>query len=153
MLSRGSEGAGNSRSVAERLGPPPLGIEAALAQQLIRLQIAILIDVRQPFELELEGRVEHAECVPLFNLKKVLGHVLDADEQEVLDSDTPTPTDVQSFLAVMNRNHYQQGNALLCLCNSGKRSLHAAELLRSIGYGRAFSVEGGVRVWRTLEER
>lgn len=129
---------------------PPLEIDATIARELIRLQIAILIDVRQPVELELEGLVESAECVPLFNLKKVLGHVLSADEQEVLDCDTPTPTDVQMFLAIMNRHHYQKGNALLCLCNSGKRSLHAAELLRSIGYARAFSVAGGVRVWREI---
>ena len=135
-----------------QLRAPPLEIAVTLAQELIRLQIAILIDVRQPVELELEGRVEDAECVPLFNLKKVLGHVLNAEEQEVLDSDAPTPTDVQMFLAVMNRHHYQKGNALLCLCNSGKRSLHAAELLRAIGYARAFSVAGGVRAWRCVTE-
>lgn len=129
---------------------PPLAVSAALAQSLLHLQVAVLIDVRQPVELELEGRVAGAECVPLFNLKKVLGHALNAEEQEVLDSDTPTPTDVQMFLAVMNRQHYEKGNALLCLCNSGKRSLHAAQLLRSIGYERAFSVEGGVRAWRTV---
>lgn len=129
---------------------PRYEVRASLAKELLSLQIATLIDVRQPFELEIEGRVEGAERVPLFNLKKLLGHVLNAEEQEILDADVPTPRDVQTFLATMNRYHYQEGNVLLCLCNSGKRSLRAAHLLRSIGYSRAFSVEGGVRVWRSL---
>jgi len=62
----------------------------------------------------------------------------------------PTARDVQMFLATMNRHHYQESNVLLCLCNSGKRSLHVVQLLRAIGYARVFSVEGGVRVWRSL---
>ncbi|MHB1528740.1 MAG: rhodanese-like domain-containing protein [Acidiferrobacteraceae bacterium] len=129
----------------------PYEVEAPIARELLRLQIATLIDVRQPIELELEGRVTGAECIPLFSLKKLLGHVLTEDEQEVLDSDIPTDSDVQGFLMTMNQHHYQQGNVLLCLCNSGKRSLHAAHLLRSMGYVRAFSVQGGVRTWRTLD--
>lgn len=130
--------------------PVPCEVDVPTARELVRLQIATLIDVRQPIELQLEGQVSGAECIPLFNLKKLLGHVLTDEEQEVLDSDVPTGVDVQEFLTMMNQHHYQMGNVLLCLCNSGKRSLHAARLLRSIGYSRAFSVRGGVREWRAI---
>lgn len=129
----------------------PLEIEPAIARELVRLRIATVIDVRQPMELELEGKVDGAELIPLFDLKKLLGHTLTAEEQEILDCDAPSGNDVQRFIATINRLHYQKGNVLLCLCNSGKRSLHAAELLRLVGYERAFSVSGGVREWRALE--
>lgn len=129
---------------------PPLEIAAPVAKAIVALRIASLIDVRQPMELELEGSVEGAESVPLFDLKKLLGHALTEAEQEVLDADAPTVKDVRFFLSTINRHHYQKGNVLLCLCNSGMRSLHAAELLRSMGYERAFSVAGGFRAWREL---
>jgi rhodanese-related sulfurtransferase len=56
--------------------------------------------------------------------------------------------DIISFLAAINRHHFQSDNVILCLCNSGRRSLHAVEILRSINYDRCFSVAGGVRAWR-----
>ncbi len=130
---------------------PPLEIKPEIAREIVRLKIAILIDVRQPFELDLEGRVDDAETIPLFDLKKVLGHTLTAEEQEILDCDLPTAKDARIFLSIINKHHYQQGNVLLCLCNSGKRSLHAAQLLRSMGYERAYSVTGGIRAWRELD--
>ncbi len=130
----------------------PLEIDTNMARELLRLKIGALVDVRQPFELEVEGTVEGAESIPLFNFKKLLGHSLTEEEQEILDSDTPDNTDVRRFITAINRSHYQLGNVLLCLCNSGKRSVHAAQLLRSIGYERAFSVKGGIRAWRTPEE-
>ncbi len=129
---------------------PPLEISAETANEIVRLRIATLIDVRQPTELELEGEVPDAESVPLFDLKKILGHKLTEEEQEILDCDLPTPRDARLFLSIINKHHYQKGNVLLCLCNSGKRSLHAAQLLRSMGYDRAYSVRGGVRAWREL---
>ncbi len=127
-----------------------LEITPAVAKEIVRLKIATLVDVRQPAELELEGTVEEAECIPLFDLKKLLGHHLTEEEQEILDCDTPTAKDARFFLSMINKHHYQQGNVLLCLCNSGKRSLHAVQLLRSMGYDRAFSIKGGVRAWRDL---
>lgn len=127
----------------------PLEVNVPCAKELIRLKIATLVDVRQPAELEVEGTVEGAESIPLFDFKKLLGHNLSDEEQEILDCDVPTTKDVQFFLSLINRCHYRHGNVLLCLCNSGKRSLIAAELLRSIGYARAYSVSGGVREWRT----
>jgi len=126
----------------------PLEINPDVARAIVALRIATLIDVRQPIELELEGTVEAAESIPLFDLKKLLGHVLTETEQEILDSDAPTPKDARFFLSMINKYHYQKGNVLLCICNSGMRSLHATQLLRSMGYDRAFSVTGGVRAWR-----
>ncbi|MHB8253740.1 MAG: rhodanese-like domain-containing protein [Acidiferrobacter sp.] len=127
----------------------PLEITPAAASEIVRLRIATLIDVRQPAELELDGPVEEAESVPLFDLKKLLGHTLTEEEQEILDCDAPTAKDARFFLSMINR-HHQHGNVLLCLCHSGKRSLHAAQLLRSMGYERAFSIAGGVRAWHEL---
>lgn len=129
----------------------PLEIEPAIARELVRLRIATLIDVRQPTELELEGAIDGAELIPLFDLKKLLGHTLTAEEQEILDCDAPSGKDVQRFITTINRLHHQKGHVLLCLCNSGQRSLHAAELMRLVGYDRAFSVSGGIRKWRGLE--
>ncbi|WP_297360717.1 rhodanese-like domain-containing protein [Acidiferrobacter sp.] len=127
---------------------PPLEIQAETAKEIVRLKIATLIDVRQPTELEIEGEIPEAESVPLFDLKKILGHKLTEEEQEILDCDLPTEKDARLFLSIINKHHYQKGNVLLCLCNSGKRSLRAVELLRSMGYERVFSVAGGVRAWR-----
>ena len=129
---------------------PPLEIRPETAHEIVQLKIATLIDVRQPTELELEGEIAEAESVPLFDLKKILGHKLTEEEQEILDCDLPTEKDARLFLSIINKHHYQKGNVLLCLCNSGKRSLHAAQLLRSMGYERAYSVAGGVRAWREL---
>ncbi|WP_298138390.1 rhodanese-like domain-containing protein [Acidiferrobacter sp.] len=130
---------------------PPLEMGAETAKEIIRLKIGTLIDVRQPTEIELEGDIPEAESVPLFDLKKLLGHTLTEEEQEILDCDQPTDRDVRFFISIINKHHYQKGNVLLCLCHSGKRSLHAAMLLRSMGYERAYSVKGGVRAWRETE--
>lgn len=130
---------------------PPCEIPAALAQQLLALQIGILIDVRQPVEHALEGEVTGAASMPLFRLKHSLGHVLSTEEQEILDSGKPDAQDIQTFLEMVSRHHDHEGTVLLCLCRSGKRSLHAASLLRAIGYSRAFSVAGGLRAWRECQ--
>ena len=79
---------------------------------------------------------------------QALGHRLNAEEQELLDADEPSAKDIISFLGAINRHHYQSDNVILCLCISGRRSLHAVEILRSINYDRCFSVAGGVRAWR-----
>jgi rhodanese-related sulfurtransferase len=34
---------------------------------------------------------------------------------------------------------------LICVCNSGRRSLPAAQLFRELGYQRVFSLRGGYR--------
>ena len=122
-----------------------LEISVATALELIRLKLVCLIDVRQKFELEMEGEIPGACSLPLFRFKQLLGHVMTEDEHEILDNDTPDTLDVQHFLSNINRLHYTKDCILLCYCNSGRRSLHTARLLRSLGYDRGFSLAGGYR--------
>jgi rhodanese-related sulfurtransferase len=122
-----------------------LEISVATTLELIRLKLVCLIDVRQKFELEVEREIPGACSLPLFKFKQLLGHQMTEDEHELLDGDAPDSLDVQHFLANINRLHYTKDCILLCYCNSGKRSLHAAQLLRSLGYERGFSLAGGYR--------
>ncbi|HSM23223.1 MAG TPA: rhodanese-like domain-containing protein, partial [Rubrivivax sp.] len=89
--------------------------------------------------------------IPMFEVKRMLGHNLSEDEQDILDAGRPTEIDVQSFFTMINRLHHKHDNVLLCLCNSGRRSLYAAQLLRSLGYGKALSVAGGFQAWKKLQ--
>ncbi len=131
--------------LTEQLPDSMLEISVPTAIELIRLKLACLIDVRQKFELEMEGEIPGACSLPLFRFKQLLGHAMTEDEHELLDGDTPDSLDVQHFLTNINRLHYTKDCILLCYCNSGRRSLHAARLLRSLGYERGFSLAGGYR--------
>ena len=122
-----------------------LEISVPTTLELIGLKLVCLIDVRQKFELEVEREISGACSLPLFRFKQLLGHQMTEDEHELLDGDTPDTLDVQHFLTNINRLHYTKDCILLCYCNSGRRSLHAARLLRSLGYERAFSLAGGYR--------
>lgn len=124
-----------------------LEISVAAAKELIDIGLAALIDIRQPFELDLEGEIEQALSVPLFRLKELLGERLTEEEQELLDADEPDTRDIRHFLSLLNEQHVQRDQILLCLCNSGRRSLYAARLLRELGYSRCLSVRGGIRSW------
>ena len=93
----------------------------------------------------MEEEIPGACSLPLFRFKQLLGHSMTEDEHELLDGDIPDSLDVQHFLQNINRLHYTKDCILLCYCNSGRRSLHAARLLRSLGYERGFSLAGGYR--------
>ncbi|WP_018141763.1 MULTISPECIES: rhodanese-like domain-containing protein [unclassified Thioalkalivibrio] len=127
---------------------PHLEISAAASRELVDIGLAVLLDIRQPFELELEGAVDGAVPVPLFRLKQLLGREITEEEQELLDADEPDDRDFQHFIALINKYHVTQDQILLCLCNSGRRSLRAAELLRDLGYARSLSVREGFRGWQ-----
>ncbi|WP_018872420.1 rhodanese-like domain-containing protein [Thioalkalivibrio sp. ALJ16] len=135
--------------MADENNDAKLEISVGAARELVDIGLAVLLDIRQPFELELEGAVEDAVSVPLFRLKQLLGRELTADEQELLDADEPDERDFQHFLSLINRHHVTQDQILLCLCNSGRRSLRAAQLLRDLGYARSLSVREGFRGWTT----
>lgn len=124
-----------------------LEVTTATARELVALDLATLLDVRQPFEREVEGAPEGGIAVPLFQFKHLLGHRLDPEEQEILDADEPDDRDMRHFMQVMNEQHFGGDQILLCLCNSGRRSLYAARLLRDLGFGRSLSVAGGWRAW------
>lgn len=129
-----------------------LEVTAATARELIDLNLATLLDVRQPFEREVEGAPEEGIAVPLFQFKHLLGHRLDPEEQEILDADVPDDREMRHFMQTINGQHFGADRILLCLCNSGRRSLHAAALLRELGFGRSLSVAGGWRAWSATED-
>jgi rhodanese-related sulfurtransferase len=120
-----------------------LEISVPTALELVRLNLACLIDVRQPFELESEGEILSATALPLFQLKKSLGHTLTSEEQELLDADLPSQQDINHFIHLINGLHYDKHYILICVCHRGQRSLRAAQLFRTLGYQRGFSLRGG----------
>lgn len=137
-----------SNDTNESQDAPQLEISVDASRELVDIGLAVLLDIRQPFELEMEGAVDGAVSVPLFRLKQLLGKTLSEEEQELLDADEPDERDFQHFLSLINQHHVRQDQILLCLCNSGRRSLKAAQLLRDLGYARSLSVREGFRGWR-----
>jgi rhodanese-related sulfurtransferase len=129
-----------------------LEISLASATELCRLGLGTMIDIRQSFEIEMKGAMPNSVHIPMFEVKQLLGHALTEDEQDILDAGKPSDIDVQSFFTMINRLHHAHDNILLCLCNSGRRSLYAARLLRSMGYGKALSVAGGFQAWKQLHK-
>lgn len=129
-----------------------LEISLGSATELCQLGLATMVDIRQAFELELKGAIPDTLHIPLFEVKQMLGHALSSDEQEVLDVGKPSAMDAQSFFTTINRLHHGRDNILMLICNSGRRSLYAAKLLRSMGYDKTLSVGGGFLAWKkTLE--
>lgn len=128
-----------------------LEITLPTALELTRLGLATLIDIRQTFEIEMKGAIPDSLHVPLFEVKVMLGHVLTEDEQDILDAGEPKDMDAKSFFTMINQLHHERDHLLLCVCNSGKRSLSAALLLRSLGYPKALSVMGGFQAWKKLQ--
>ena len=131
--------------ITEHIPDSLLEITVSTTLELIRLKLVCLVDVRQKFELEMEGEIPGAISLPLFRFKQLLGHKMTEEEHEILDGDTPDNLDVQHFLSSINGLHYTKDCILLCYCNSGRRSMHAARLLRSLGYQRGFSLAGGYK--------
>jgi rhodanese-related sulfurtransferase len=130
---------------------PRLEISLGSALELCRLGLATLIDIRQSFEIELKGAIPDTVHVPMCEVKLMLGHTLTEDEQDILDAGQPKDIDAQTFFGTMNRLHHGRDHLLLCICNSGRRSLAAAAMLRQLGYPKALSVAGGFQAWRKLQ--
>jgi rhodanese-related sulfurtransferase len=128
-----------------------LEISLASAMELTRLGLGTMIDIRQAFELELKGEIPDTVHIPMFEVKRMLGDKLTGDEQDILDAGKPKEIDVKSFFTMINKLHHGRDNLLLCICNSGRRSLYAASLLRSLGYPKALSVAGGFQAWKKLQ--
>ncbi len=128
-----------------------LEISLASALELRQLGLGTIFDIRQSFELQVKGRVPDTVHVPMFEVKRILGESLTADEQEVLDAGAPTEFDALSFIKLVNLAHHGRDHILLCLCNSGRRSLYAAQMLRELGYPKALSVAGGFQAWKKLQ--
>ncbi len=127
-----------------------LEVSLPTALELCSLGLATMIDIRQSFEIEMKGAIPEAVHVPLFEVKLMLGHELSEDEQDILDAGQPKDIDARMFFTTINRLHHAHEHLLLCVCNSGRRSLAAAALLRSLGYPKALSVAGGFQAWKKL---
>lgn len=127
-----------------------LEISLPTSLELCRLGLATMIDIRQTFEIELKGAIPNTEHIPLFELKVMLGHTLSEDEQDILDAGEIKELDAKSFFTTINKLHHSHDHLLLCICNSGRRSLSAASLLRNLGYPKALSVAGGFVAWKKL---
>jgi rhodanese-related sulfurtransferase len=129
------------------------GLEISLpsALELCQLGLATMIDIRQSFEIEMKGAIPGTVHIPMFEVKRMLGHALTEDEQEILDAGMPRDMDAETFFTMINRLHHSRDHLLLCICNSGRRSIAAASLLRSLGYPKALSVAGGFQAWKKLQ--
>jgi len=128
-----------------------LEVTLPTALELCRLGLATMIDIRQSFEIEMKGAIPDTVHIPLFEVKVMLGHTLSEEEQEILDAGEPKDIDAISFFTMINQLHHARDHLLLCICNSGRRSLAAASLLRSLGYPKALSVAGGFQAWKKLQ--
>ncbi len=129
-----------------------LEISLPAAQELCRLGLATMIDIRQSFEIEMKGAIPDTVHIPLFEVKVLLGQNLTEDEQDILDAGRPKDIDATAFFTLINQLHHARDHLLLCVCNSGRRSLAAAALLRSLGYPKALSVAGGFQAWKKLQQ-
>jgi rhodanese-related sulfurtransferase len=128
-----------------------LEISLPTALELCRLELATMIDIRQSFEIEMKGAIPGTVHIPMFEVKLMLGDTLTEDEQDILDAGQPLDIDAKTFFTMINRLHHARDHLLLCICNSGRRSLTAASMLRSLGYPKALSVAGGFQAWKKLQ--
>lgn len=128
-----------------------LEVSLPTALELCRLGLATMIDIRQSFEIEMKGAIPDTVHIPLFEVKLMLGHALNEDEQDILDAGKPKDMDARTFFSMINQLHHARDHLLLCVCNSGRRSLAAASLLRALGYPKALSVGGGFQAWKKLQ--
>jgi rhodanese-related sulfurtransferase len=128
-----------------------LEISLPSSLELCRLGLATMVDIRQAFEIEMKGAMPDTVHIPLFEVKRLLGHSLTEDEQDILDAGRPTDIDVQGFFTTINRLHHVHDHIVLIVCNSGRRSLYAAQLLRDMGYREALSVAGGFQAWKKMK--
>lgn len=128
-----------------------LEISLPAALELCRLGLGTMIDIRQSFEIEMKGAIPDTVHIPMFEVQRMLGHALSEDEQDILDSGQPKDIDARTFFTMINNLHHARDNLLLCICNSGRRSLTAASMLRSLGYPKALSVGGGFQAWKKLQ--
>ena len=129
-----------------------LEVTLPTALELCRLGLATMIDIRQTFEIQMKGAIPDTVHIPIFEVKLMLGcNASTGDEQDILDAGQPKDIDAKTFFTMINRLHHARDHLLLCICNSGRRSLTAASMLRSLGYPKALSVAGGFQAWKKLQ--
>jgi adenylyltransferase/sulfurtransferase len=97
-------------------GVPEISAQA-LAERLASVEAPLLIDVREPWELE-TARIEGARAIPLGELEKSLPDL--------------TP---------------ERERPLVVLCHHGSRSRRACETLLEHGFKRVENLSGGIDAW------
>lgn len=112
---------------------------------LVRLNLGILCDVRQPWEQQTESRFLGSLTLPLLSLRAFMHQPLTPEEQE----EAPHEEVLATMPKVLERfNHARdQAQFVICFCRSGRRSLEAVQLLRELGYRNTLSLQGGVEAW------
>ena len=102
-------------------------VEAVPPEEARAREGALVLDVREPGELEAKGRVPGALHVPR--------GLLEASA----DPDSPMAE---------ARLTEARGRPVLTLCASGARAALAAATLKRMGYDGAAVIEGGIEAWR-----
>ena len=92
-----------------------LEITLPTALELCCLGLATMIDIRQSFEIEMKGAIPGTEHIPLFEVKRMLGHKLTDDEQDILDAGQPKDIDAVSFFTTINQLRHARDHVLLCI--------------------------------------
>ncbi|KAI8988944.1 Rhodanese-like domain-containing protein [Pilobolus umbonatus] len=111
--------------------PSPIKINdmtVAELHQLIKKEknMPVFIDVREPNEIEAQGKISGATNIP-FGLTK---------------------TDPSLFNAALREIIPNKEDKLIISCRSGRRSLFAAEyLVDNLGYSNIYNVAGGILDW------
>jgi rhodanese-related sulfurtransferase len=109
----------------QRVVQPGEKIKNVSAQELHAMKTEtpnlFLLDVREPHELIMNGAIEGVLNVPI----KSLNEHLDA-----LPTDKEVP--------------------IVCVCQSGHRSLEASHYLQQQGYGNVINLVGGTSAWLSM---
>jgi glyoxylase-like metal-dependent hydrolase (beta-lactamase superfamily II)/rhodanese-related sulfurtransferase len=109
----------------QRIVQPGEKIRTVTAQELHTMKNdspnLFLLDVREPYELVMYGAIEGVLNVPIKSLKEQL---------DVLPADKEAP--------------------IVCVCQTGRRSLEAAHFLQQQGYGDVINLLGGTSGWRDM---
>lgn len=120
-------------------------VSVQTAEELRRAGRALIVDVRQPEEMEICPGPSGAAPLPLLSLKVFAGQVLNGEEAE----EAPAPKVISNMaLALKELNAARDaGRILLCICRTGQRSREGVALLQSLGYAQGMNVAGGVTAW------
>ncbi|MEO8399700.1 MAG: MBL fold metallo-hydrolase [Ignavibacteriaceae bacterium] len=89
-----------------------------LADMLDKKENIFLLDVRNPIELLINGKVDSAVNIPLNELSNRLNEILEDKSKKIV-----------------------------CICASGNRSVEASHLLAAKGYKNVLNLNGGTNAW------
>lgn len=123
----------------------PYEISVHTAHDLLRQDMGIICDVRQPWELQTAASLLVSIQVPLLTLRAFTGKHLEPEEKE----EAPVEVILAAMPKILTRFNQSRdkGQFLLCLCRTGRRSLEAVNILQELGYYNTLSLQGGIEAW------